>query len=56
MWAIRNAHDDQLFWSNSQGWVESPDEDLFTQEERDSLTVPVDGVWVYAALTEKEEV
>lgn len=47
MWAIKNEHDDQLFWSNSQGWVESPDEDFFTQEERDTLRLPFDGVWVF---------
>ena len=46
MYAIRNRHDDQLFWSNKFGWVESPNEDLFTQQERDSLSLPIGGVWV----------
>ena len=54
MFVIRNAHDDQLFWSNSHGWVESPDEDYFTQDERKTLMLPFDGVWVYAALTEMD--
>ena len=48
MWVIRNAHDDQLFWSNSHGWVESPNEDYFTQEERKTLMLPFEGVWVSA--------
>ena len=46
MYAIRNMHNDQLFWSDRFGWVESPAEDLFTQQERDSLNLPIYGVWV----------
>jgi hypothetical protein len=47
MYAIKNKDDDQLFWSNALGWVESPDETLFSQEERDTLNLPIGGVWVY---------
>jgi len=47
MYAIRNVHDDQLFWSNDLGWVESPDESVFTAEERKTLSLPIDGKWVF---------
>lgn len=45
-YVIRNADNDQLFWSNANGWVESPDEDLFTEDERNALSLPMGGVWV----------
>ena len=41
MWVIRASFDDQLFWSNERGWVESPDEDRFTAEERQTLNLPM---------------
>lgn len=47
MYAIKNTEDDQLFWSNELGWVESPDETIFTEEERLTLQLPMGGVWVY---------
>jgi hypothetical protein len=46
MFAIKNIHDDQLFWSNELGWVESPDETIFTAKERKTLRLPAGGKWV----------
>ena len=54
MYAIKNTEDDQLFWSNELGWVESPDETLFTEEERLTLRLPMYGVWVYVGDAVKE--
>lgn len=45
LYVIYNKYDNQLFWSNTQGWVESPDEEYFTQEEINFLNLPLDGVW-----------
>lgn len=45
-YVIRNTDDDQLFWSNSHGWVDTASEDTFSQEERDTLSLPIGGVWV----------
>ncbi len=45
-YVIRNQEDDQLFWSNEIGWVESPDETRFTEEERHTLNLPIGGIWV----------
>jgi hypothetical protein len=47
MYVIRNEDDDQLFWSNEFGWVEAGSEDFYTQEERDTLNLPHQGVWAY---------
>ena len=44
-YVIKNTQDDQLFWSNSHGWVETDQEDRFTQAERDTLSLPIEGVW-----------
>ena len=45
-YVITNKENDQIFWSNHWGWVEEG-EDRFTQKERDSLDLPLNGVWVY---------
>jgi len=45
MWMIRNKNDMGLAWSNDFGWVENDDFDIFTQTERDTLSLPVDGEW-----------
>lgn len=47
-YVIRNEDDDQLFWSNELGWVSSPDETYFTEEERHTLNLPIGGIWSIA--------
>jgi len=44
-YVIRNDVDDQLFWSNLYGWVETQ-EDIYSQEDRLTLALPLGGIWV----------
>jgi len=46
-YVLRHAVDDQLFWSNTLGWVETGKETRFTEEHRNRLDLPFVGVWVY---------
>lgn len=34
-----------VYWSNEGGWVDALDADVFSQEERDSLHLPLGGEW-----------
>jgi hypothetical protein len=45
MYAIRNVKDHGLAWSNEWGWVDNESYDLFTQQEHDTLHLPLDGEW-----------
>jgi hypothetical protein len=44
-WMIEDVIVD-LFWSNSQGWVDRQSADVFTDAERESLRLPYGGRWV----------
>ena len=48
-YVIKNIEDDQLFWSNALGWVDSDQEDRFTQAERESLSLPIGGAWCFCS-------
>lgn len=37
---------DDTYWSNADGWVDIKSADLFTQHERDTLRLPMGGLWV----------
>ena len=37
---------DQLYWSNTDGWVSYPDADVFSKDERMSLNLPIEGRWL----------
>ena len=43
-WIIVCVKDANLCWSNSWGWC-SETYDTFTQEERETLDLPIDGQW-----------
>jgi len=40
--------EEQLYWSNDDGWVDADSATVFTQEERDTLNLPMSGVWEIA--------
>lgn len=42
---IRNIQNKTDFWSNTDGWVEG-DATVFSEDERNTLNLPVDGEWV----------
>jgi hypothetical protein len=44
--AISNTTDPALLWSNSEGWTDGEDFDLFTLEESETLSLPIGGQWV----------
>ena len=45
MWAIYCESNMDLSWSNSYGWTDAPDFDLFTDAERELMHLPIGGVW-----------
>ncbi|WP_294541609.1 hypothetical protein [uncultured Rhodoblastus sp.] len=40
--------EDQLNWSNSEGFTNGDDFDTFTDKERETMQLPFGGVWVEA--------
>lgn len=40
---IQNA--EGLLWSNSDGWTDGDDFDVFTIEESETLNLPIEGEW-----------
>lgn len=40
--------DCKAFWSNADGWVGLYGSDIFTEKERETLNLPIDGCWVPA--------
>jgi hypothetical protein len=43
---IRHKIDNELYWSNKDGWVDKKSADIFDLEERKEYTLPIDGKWV----------
>jgi len=44
-WMIEDIIVD-LFWSNSQGWVDRASADVFTEAEKEATRLPYGGRWV----------
>jgi len=44
-YVIRSIHHAGLAWSNEFGWVANDTYDVFSQTERDTLNLPIDGQW-----------
>lgn len=49
MWAIINEENGDQMWSNANGWVDGLEFDLFTDEEKQRLSLPIGGRWVFMA-------
>ncbi len=45
LFVIVNKNDLSLFWSNSEGWTEGDDFEVFTIEESESFDLPIEGEW-----------
>ena len=45
MLRICNVNDDELYWSNEDGWVDINSSDIFTDEERNKVNLPMEGRW-----------
>lgn len=54
MWfyAIICEENNDLMWSNEDGWVNTPTFTLFTEEEKNTLRLPIGGRWVGMARQE----
>lgn len=39
------TEDAGLFWSNTDGWTEGDDFEVFTLEESETLNLPIGGQW-----------
>ena len=37
-----------LFWSNEDGWTDRDSATVFTAQERDTLRLPLGGMWIIA--------
>lgn len=46
---IRQITNPDLYWSNTFGWTDAADADTFTEEEQDTLDLPMDGEWLDTA-------
>ena len=44
-WIIK-CKNDNLFWNNQLGWVDYSSSDIFNQQEKNTLNLPVEGQWV----------
>ena len=44
--AIINKNDSELFWSNTDGWIDGDNFDVFTAEETEHLNLPIEGEWI----------
>lgn len=44
--AIQSNTNPEMLWSNTDGWTDGDDFDLFTIEESQALNLPIGGQWV----------
>lgn len=44
-YVIQNITDKTLFWSNDWGWVDWPNCDIFTEVEKSTFNLPIEGKW-----------
>lgn len=45
-YAIMSKEEGGLFWSNSQGWASKHECDEFTEEEKETFNLPMNGEWI----------
>ena len=47
-WAIglRDHPGEPVFWNNADGWGDAENADRFTDAEKQTLNLPIDGAWV----------
>lgn len=44
-WHIRNTMDNGMAWSNTHGWTDDEEYDLFSNFEKQHMSLPIDGYW-----------
>lgn len=50
IWDTTSSPEEPLYWSNVLGWCDRDSADLFTEAERNALTLPMDGTWLQVEL------
>ncbi len=44
-YVIANKNEPDLLWSNSEGWTDGDDFEVFSLEESEELSLPIEGEW-----------
>ncbi len=42
---ITNRNDKTLVWSNTEGWTDGDNYETFSDSERETLNLPIEGQW-----------
>jgi hypothetical protein len=45
-YVIENETDSSLLWCNAWGWTDGDDFDVFSFEEKEEFTLPIEGKWM----------
>lgn len=45
-WVVVNDDDENLYWSNEDGWGDLASATVFARGERDAVRLPLDGSWL----------
>lgn len=45
-YVIENENDTELLWSNTDGWTDSDNFDVFSADETLVLNLPIEGRWI----------
>ena len=45
MYIIQNKNDEELYWSNQWGWCDIDEADRFSEDEKNTLNLPLEGKW-----------
>lgn len=50
-YVIENETDPSLLWCNACGWTDGDDFDVFSFEEKEEFTLPIEGKWMQLVVT-----
>ena len=51
---VTEDKDEPLYWNNEMGWGDWLSATVFTQDEKNTLHLPVDGAWKRILIKERE--
>ena len=54
-YCIKNVHNG-AYWNNLTGWGDVMGANFFSQEETETLTLPIDGRWKYVPLEQEKKI
>ena len=50
-WIIVNLNNPDELWSNAEGWTEGDDYDSFDNDEKETMLLPIGGIWEHVPWT-----